>query len=64
MSKRLSSLLVRERVVDVGTMEQAFRRIDREGGRLGTVLLEMGALDEGTLHYYLGEAGASRPPPS
>ena len=56
MATRLSSLLVRDGVVDVGTMEQAFRRKDLEGGRLGMVLLELGAVDDITLQFYLSRA--------
>jgi hypothetical protein len=61
---RLSSLLVQDRIIDVGTMEQAFRRKDARGGRLGTILLEMGALDEATLQTYLSRTvDLPSPPP-
>ena len=56
MKKRLSNLLVEERVVDVGTMERAFGRIDKKGGRLGTNLLELDAIDPDTFQLYLSEA--------
>ncbi len=54
--KQLSSLLVADKIVDLATMEQALRRRDEMGGRLGTNLLELGAVDSDTLQAYLSAA--------
>lgn len=53
MSSRLSSLLVRDGLVGVKRMEQAFQRQVIYGGALDTILLEMGALTEERLAEYL-----------
>ena len=43
---RLSSLLVRDGLIGVKRMEQAFQRQVIYGGALDTILLEMGAISE------------------
>ena len=53
---RLSSLLVRDGIITVKTMEQAFQRQVSYGGGLDTILLEMGALGEERLTQYLSLA--------
>ncbi|MSP16055.1 MAG: hypothetical protein EXR73_05485 [Myxococcales bacterium] len=50
---RLSSLLVRDGLVTVARMEQAFQRQVIFGGALDTILLEMSALSEAELLHYL-----------
>jgi GAF domain-containing protein len=53
---RLSSLLVRDGIVGVKKMEQAFQRQVIYGGALDTILLEMGLLGEERLAQYLSLA--------
>ncbi|MFH0899481.1 MAG: hypothetical protein V2A73_02505, partial [Pseudomonadota bacterium] len=53
VTSRLSSLLVRDAVVDVKRMEQAFQRQVIYGGGLDTILLEMGLINESRLTNYL-----------
>jgi HEAT repeat protein len=53
---RLSSLLVRDGLVGVKRMEQAFQRQVIYGGTLDTILLEMGAVPEDKLTEYLSLA--------
>lgn len=55
-SNQLSTLLVDERVVSPEKLEEAYQRQVLFGGRLGTNLLEIGALDEATLLLYLSRA--------
>lgn len=54
--RQFSTLLTEENVVPFHKMEEAFQRQVLFGGRLGTNLLEIGALDEQTLLHYLGES--------
>jgi hypothetical protein len=61
MSSKLSSLLVQDGVVSVKRMEEAFQRQVIYGGALGTVLLEMGALDEMVLIRYLSVTSSLTP---
>src|SRR5215212_221894 len=56
MPSRLSSLLVRDGLVGVKRMEQAFQRQVIYGGTLDTILLEMSALPEDKLMEYLSLA--------
>jgi HEAT repeat protein len=53
VNSRLSSLLVRDGVLGVKRMEQAFQRQVIYGGALDTILLEMGAVPEERLWHYL-----------
>jgi type II secretion system (T2SS) protein E len=53
---RLSSLLVRDGLIGVKRMEQAFQRQVIYGGALDTILLEMGAITEDRLAEYLSLA--------
>src|SRR5512144_1019994 len=53
MPARLSALLVRDGLVGVKRMEQAFQRQVIYGGALDTILLEMGAITEDRLSEYL-----------
>ena len=55
-TSRLSSLLVRDGVVGVKRMEQAFQRQVIYGGGLDTILLEMNALPEERLVSYISLA--------
>src|SRR5512143_3087110 len=61
MPTRLSSLLVRDGIIGVKRMEQAFQRQVIYGGSLDTILLEMGAVTEERLLEYLSLA-AGLPP--
>ncbi|MDX9720400.1 MAG: hypothetical protein RBU37_06620, partial [Myxococcota bacterium] len=54
--KQFSTLLVQDGVVPIHKVEEAFQRQILFGGRLGTNLLEIGALDEATLLRYLAKA--------
>jgi hypothetical protein len=63
MATRLSSLLVKDGVVGLTTMEQALRRKDELGGRLGTNLLELGLIDVEVLQSYLSKVHELNPPP-
>ncbi len=56
ISSRLSSLLVRDGVLGVKRMEQAFQRQVIYGGGLDTILLEMNAVPEERLWHYLSLA--------
>ena len=56
MSKKLSSLLLKNNAVTLEKMEEAFQRQVIYGGRLGTTLLEMGVLDEETILNFLSES--------
>ena len=56
ISSRLSSLLVRDGVLGVKRMEQAFQRQVIYGGGLDTILLEMNAVQEERLWHYLSLA--------
>jgi hypothetical protein len=56
MNSRLSSLLVRDGVLGVKRMEQAFQRQVIYGGALDTILFEMGAVPEERLWHYLSLA--------
>ncbi len=56
MTSRLSSLLVRDGIIGVKRMEQAFQRQVIYGGALDTILLEMSALTEERLAEYLSLA--------
>jgi hypothetical protein len=58
---RLSSLLVRDGLIGVKRMEQAFQRQVIYGGALDTILLEMGALSEERLAEYLSLASGLPP---
>jgi hypothetical protein len=58
MNSRLSSLLVRDGVLGVKRMEQAFQRQVIYGGALDTIVLEMGAVPEERLWHYLSLATA------
>jgi hypothetical protein len=60
-SSRLSSLLVRDGLVGVKRMEQAFQRQVIYGGALDTILLEMGAVSEDRLLEYLSLASGLPP---
>jgi len=53
-TKQLSALLVEDGLVTPQQVEAAFQRQVLFGGRLGTNLLELGAIDEETLLIYLG----------
>ncbi len=53
---RLSSLLVRDGVVGVKRLEQAFQRQVIYGGALDTILLEMNVLDEAQVAGYLAQS--------
>ncbi|MBN1944749.1 MAG: HEAT repeat domain-containing protein [Bradymonadales bacterium] len=64
MAKRLSSVLVEKGMVDIATMERAFRHKDREGGRLGTNLLEIDVLDEDKLQEGLSLSRELPSPPA
>src|SRR5207244_1207783 len=55
-ASRLSSLLVRDGIVGVKRMEQAFQRQVIYGGALDTILLEMAAISEERLTQYLSLA--------
>ena len=57
----LSSLLVRDGLVGVKRMEQAFQRQVIYGGALDTILLEMGAITEERLAEYLSLASGLPP---
>src|SRR5512142_3153358 len=61
MPSRLSSLLVRDGLIGVKRMEQAFQRQVIYGGALDTILLEMGALNEDRLAEYLSLASGLPP---
>ena len=56
MNSRLSSLLVRDGVLGVKRMEQAFQRQVIYGGALDTILIEMAAVPEERLWHYLSLA--------
>jgi hypothetical protein len=58
---RLSSLLVRDGLIGVKRMEQAFQRQVIYGGALDTILLEMGAITEEKLAEYLSLASGLPP---
>jgi hypothetical protein len=58
---RLSSLLVRDGLIGVKRMEQAFQRQVIYGGALDTILLEMGAITEERLAEYLSLASGLPP---
>jgi hypothetical protein len=57
MTSRLASLLVQEGLVSAKKMAQVFQRQVIYGGTLDTILLEMDAVDEGTLLEAMGRAG-------
>src|SRR3954451_23279971 len=61
MPSRLSSLLVRDGLVGVKRMEKAFQRQVIYGGRLDTILLEMGLVPEERLTQYLALASGLPP---
>ena len=52
-TNQLSSLLVQDRIVTPQQVEEAFQRQVLFGGRIGTNLLEIGALDERIFLVYL-----------
>jgi len=60
-SSRLSSLLVRDGLIGVKRMEQAFQRQVIYGGALDTILLEMGSITEDRLVEYLSLASGLPP---
>ncbi|HKA90078.1 MAG TPA: HEAT repeat domain-containing protein [Haliangiales bacterium] len=60
-SSRLSSLLVRDGLIGVKRMEQAFQRQVIYGGALDTILLEMGSITEERLVEYLSLASGLPP---
>jgi len=60
MTPRLSALLVQDRVVSFRQMDAAVQRQRRYGGRIGTNLLELGAIDEATLNRYLAIQQSNR----
>jgi HEAT repeat protein len=60
-TSRLSSLLVRDGLIGVKRMEQAFQRQVIYGGALDTILLEMGAIGEDRLTEYLSLASGLPP---
>jgi hypothetical protein len=60
-ASRLSSLLVRDGIIGVKRMEQAFQRQVIYGGSLDTILLEMGATTEERLLEYLSLASGLPP---
>jgi hypothetical protein len=55
MSSKLSALLVQDRVVSIRQMDEAVERQRERGGRIGTNLLELGAIDADVLLHYLGK---------
>ncbi|MBI4512096.1 MAG: hypothetical protein HY698_20860 [Deltaproteobacteria bacterium] len=55
-SSRLASLLVRDAIIPVKRMEQAFQRQVIYGGALDTILLEMGVISEDQLAEYMSQA--------
>jgi HEAT repeat protein len=61
MTSRLSSLLVRDGLIGVKRMEQAFQRQVIYGGALDTILLEMGLITEERLVEYLSMASGLPP---
>ena len=61
MSKTFSSLLVKDNIVPVHKMEEAIQRQIIFGGRLGTNLLEIGAITESELVHYLAKTKSLRP---
>src|ERR1700755_3305523 len=61
MPSRLSSLLVRDRLVGVKRMEKAFQRQVIYGGSLDTILLEMNLVPEERLTQYLALASGLPP---
>jgi Type II secretion system (T2SS), protein E, N-terminal domain len=60
-ASRLSSLLVRDGLIGVKRMEQAFQRQVIYGGALDTILLEMGLVTEERLIEYLSMASGLPP---
>ena len=58
MTSRLASLLVQDGLVSPKKMAQAFQRQVIYGGTLDTILLEMDAIDEGTLIDAMGRASS------
>lgn len=56
MPSLLSALLVQDRVVSFRQMDAAVRAQQRDGGHIGTCLLELEAIDEGILLYYESKA--------
>jgi hypothetical protein len=58
MTSRLASLLVQDGLVSPKKMAQAFQRQVIYGGTLDTILLEMDAIDEGTLVDAMGRASS------
>ncbi|HIC91039.1 MAG TPA: type II secretion system protein GspE, partial [Syntrophaceae bacterium] len=55
MTERLGNLLIRAGIITPDQLEQALQAQERDGGRLGSILLKLGFIEESTLTSFLSK---------